>query len=335
MTTDPPPPPHSFHTELGADGQPVRPRITAKARDAGIKRVLWIVMGLNIAVAITKLVMGTLAGALSLVADGLHSTLDASSNVVGLIGMAVASRPPDASHPYGHRRFETLTAMAIGLGIAAGMFVILREVWQGLMHGRQPPEVTWVTAAAVALTVVANLGISHYEKKKGTELRSGILQADAAHTMSDALGACSVLASFAGVALGYSNADLIAAVLVAILIGRTAYGILRTNLGVLSDEARLNPYEIRRIAMTVHGVLGAHKIRSRGPADQVLVDLHIHVDEHMTIHRAHEVTHQVIDAIRSWYPEIVDVVIHTEPADGRELDESKIAPPVHPHENAP
>jgi cation diffusion facilitator family transporter len=301
-----------------------------RQRDGAVARVLWLVLGLNLAVAATKVVLGTAVGALSLLADGVHALLDASSNVVGLIGIAVAGRPPDAGHPYGHRRFETLAALSIGLLILAGMVSVIRGFWAGLAGQRPPPSVGWTSAGIVFLTIVANLVISRYEARRGVQLRSALLEADSAHTLSDTLGATAVLVSFGAVALGFRWADLMAAVVVALLIGHTSWNILRTNLGVLADRARLDPKRVRSVAMQVADVLGAHKVRSRGSPDHVHVDLHIHVDPAMTVQRAHAVTHEVAAAVRAAFPEVADVIIHTEPADGREKDETSISPPARP-----
>jgi cation diffusion facilitator family transporter len=278
------------------------------------------VLGMNLAVAVIKLVLGSSMGALSLLADSLHALLDASSNVVGLVGIAIASRPADAGHPYGHRRFETIAALTIGLFILSGMGGILYGVVEGLAGRRRAPDVSWTSAAIVLVTIVANLAISRYESRRAAQLKSGLLEADAAHTMSDTMGACGVLLSFGVVALGWGQADLVGAVLVAILIGRTAFSILRANLGVLADHVQLDPNEVRRVAMQVAHVQGAHKVRSRGSVDHVHVDLHIHVDPAMSVARAHDVTHDVAAAVRTAFPEVADVIIHTEPADGRERE---------------
>jgi cation diffusion facilitator family transporter len=290
-----------------------------RKRDQGVTRVLVIVLVMNLCVAAIKLVISSTTGALSLLADSLHALLDASSNVVGLVGIAIASRPADAGHPYGHRRFETLAALTIGLFILSGMGGILYEVVQGLAGRRAAPDVSWTSATIVLVTIIANLAISRYESRQAAGLKSGLLEADAGHTMSDTLGATGVLVSFGAVALGFRQADLVAAVLVAILIGHTAFRILRANLGVLADHARLDPDAVRRVAMQVAQVQGAHKIRSRGSVDHVHVDLHIHVDPAMSVERAHQVTHDVAAAVHAAFPEVADVIIHTEPADGREL----------------
>jgi cation diffusion facilitator family transporter len=297
-----------------------------RERDRGVRRVLLIVLGLNLTVAAIKLALSAKTGALSLLADGIHALLDASSNVVGIVGIAIAARPADAGHPYGHRRFETLAALCIGILILSGMAGIVDGLWAGIAGRRAAPEVTPLSAALLALTIVANFGISRYEARKGAELRSGVLQADAGHTLSDTLGALAVLASFGAAWLGFRAADLVAAVVVAMLIARTAWSVLRENLGVLADRVRLDPLAVREVAMSIAEVRGAHKIRSRGSADHVHVDLHIHVDPTMTVERAHRVTHDVAGAVRAAFPEVADVLIHTEPADGRENDVASIAP---------
>jgi cation diffusion facilitator family transporter len=304
----------------------IRGSLPWRERDREVRRVLFMVLGLNLSVAAIKLTLSAQTGALSLLADGVHALLDASSNVVGLVGIAVAARPADAGHPYGHRRFETLAASCIGLLILSGMSGILSGLWEGFAGRRPVPLVTAPTVMILAVTVVANFAISRYEAKKGAQLRSGVLAADAGHTLSDTLGALVVLASFGATFIGFRAADLVAAVVVAFLIGRTAWSVLRENLGVLADHVRLDPLAVRKVALSVPEVRGAHKIRSRGSADHVLVDLHIHVDPAMTVERAHRVTHEVAGAVRAAFPEVADVLIHTEPADGREKDVASVAP---------
>src|SRR5689334_15673956 len=142
-----------------------------KERDRGVRRVLILVLGLNLTVAAVKLALSARTGALSLLADGIHALLDASSNVVALIGIAVAARPADAGHPYGHRRFETLAALCIGLFILSGMAGIVRGLWDGIGGRRAVPEVTALAAGLLTLTIFANFAISRYESRKGAELR--------------------------------------------------------------------------------------------------------------------------------------------------------------------
>lgn len=282
-------------------------------RDRSVIRVLLRVLALNIAVALTKLLVGLQTGALALMADALHSGLDASSNIVGIAGITLAARPADAEHPYGHRRFEAVAALIIGFLIAAGMFEIAKGAYQALI-GESQPQVNWIHIAVVAATILINLVISTTESRQGQRLRSSILKADAAHTLSDALGAGVVVASMLGAKYQVPYADVTGAVVVMLLIGRVAWQIISTNLGALVDHVQLDPDKVSQVACSVAGVHLVHKIRTRGSIDHVHMDLHVHLDSMLPLHEAHEITHQVQEALRDAFPQVQDVVIHTEPS---------------------
>lgn len=299
---------------------------SAPTRHQAIARTLWVVLLLNLGVSATKLVVGYRIDALALIADGIHSLLDASSNVVGLIGITLASRPPDHQHPYGHQRFETLAAVGIGLLIGAGLVEIVHQIVEQIAGEPAVPTVTLAAVLAVVATVLINLAISRFEGHRARELQSSLLEADSRHTLSDAMAAMAVLAGFAGSELGVPFADPLAATIVALFIAKTAWAILKSNVGVLADEVRLAPERVYEVALSVAGVRGAHKIRSRGAIDSVHVDLHIHLDPSLPLTEAHGKTHEVERALRTAFPEVADVVIHTEPADGREQDTSSLAP---------
>lgn len=310
------------HARTGAaagastSGAPPKAPLVRNARDRAVARVLFIVLLLNLLVATIKLTFGVLIGALALLADGVHSLLDASSNIVGLIGIAIASRPADEDHPYGHRRFETLAAIIIGLLVAAGAVELGHQIYAGLTTKSTTSEPTLLAAVAVAATVFINFGISRYERRRSAELRSAILEADADHTLSDALAAIAVLGSFVATYLGVWWADLAVAAIVTLIIARTAYSILSVNLGVLADVAQLDCAEVRRVVGGIEGVRGVHHIRSRGAADHIHLDLHIQLDPQVSLIYAHDKTHEVDEVLREVFPSLADIVIHTEPDDG-------------------
>ena len=293
-------------------------------RSTTVRAVLWWVLFANLAVAAAKLVYGLLSGALSLQADGLHSVLDSSSNVIGLVGMRIAATPPDEGHPYGHRKFETLAAMAIGILILGGLWEIGRGTVGALSGGRHEVTVGWPGFAVLAGTVVTNLVVSRVEGRYGRLLRSELLLADAGHTKSDTYATLAVLASFIPMRFGARWADPVGAAVVMVFIGRTAYLIIRGNVDVLTDAARLEPGAVRAAVLSIAGVAGAHKIRSRGPLDHIAVDLHIHIEPGLNVADAHDLTHKVKDAILARFAGVRDVVIHTEPADGREQAPEKV-----------
>lgn len=290
---------------------------------AQVRNVLWVVLALNVMVGVIKIAVAVLTGSVAALAEVVHGVLDASANVIGLVGLAYAKEPPDERHPYGHQRFESLTALGIGVLIAAGLVEILRALWHVMGGLRPPPEVTLLSATMLGATIVFNFAISFYEGRQGRRLNSRLLKADAAHTLSDGMGVSIVLASFAGVHFGLWWADLAAAGIVAILIGRTALAVLRENAEALLDTAQLDPKQVFEIAISVPEVKGVHAIRSRGSAGRIHVDMHIQVDPQVTITEAHRVTHAVKRALQEAIPGVFDVVIHTEPADGRECEKNR------------
>lgn len=289
------------------------------ARRRAIVRVLVWTLFANYAVAAAKLFYAWKTGALAFSADGIHSLLDGTSNVVGLVGMRLASKPADEGHPYGHQRFEALAALAIGALILGGLWAIAGRAVAALASDSAVVP-GWSALGVAGGTLVVNVAVARYEARRGQALRSSILTADASHTAADSLGTLAILVSFFAARLGFRYADPVAALVIAVLIARTAWRVLRDNVAVLADERRIEPGAIHKIAVSVDGVHGAHKIRSRGSLDHVAVDLHIHVDPHMTVEHAHKITHAVADRIRDELSEVHDVVIHTEPADGRERE---------------
>ena len=165
-------------------------------RTARISQVLWGILGLNLIVAIAKLIYGYHSGALAITADGIHSLLDASSNVVGLVGIAAARRPPDANHPYGHRKYETVAA----LGIVAMLFLGCREIAGAAIERLRAPHLPHVTIAGFVILFVTlgiNLLVVWFERREGRRLQSELLLSDAAHTGSDVLASVLVIVSFA------------------------------------------------------------------------------------------------------------------------------------------
>jgi cation diffusion facilitator family transporter len=289
-------------------------------RSAGIRRVLLLTLALNLLVAAAKGVYGVWTGSLAIASDGVHSLVDAGVNVIGLLTMRAAAAPPDADHPYGHGKIEIVASA--GIGVAVGVTAV-HFAWNAiatLVSGGAPPETPAVGYAVIAGTLVVNVIVATYERRRARALRSQFLLADAAHTGSDVIVTCAVLASYTGARLGLAWADPVGALLVVLFIGRIAWVVLASNLSVLVDQAVVDAAAIRAIACAVPGVAGCHHVRSRGPAHHVHVDLHILVAGDQPLAGAHAIAHQVEDAIRAAHPEIVDVTVHMEPEGDEEED---------------
>jgi len=282
-------------------------------RSAGVRRVLWITLALNVLVSGGKIVVGKLSGSLSMVADGYHSLFDGSNNVIGLIVSAFAYAPPDRGHPYGHRKFETSATLLIGFALLALSYRVVEGAFAQVSRLKLP-EIGILNWAVMGGTIVMNLFVSWYEAREGQRLRSEYLTADAAHTRSDVYVSLGVVASFAGARAGLPWIDPLVAVAIAIFIATLAVKILVGSFNVLTDRAVMTPEAIQAVTLGVPGVMDCRDVRTRGGPDSIYVDLVVHVDGATSLREAHEVADRIEEALKQAYPRIVDVVVHLEPA---------------------
>lgn len=283
-------------------------------RDRAVKRVLLGILGLNLLVSAGKAIVGLLTGSVALLADAVHSTLDASSNVVALVGLTLASRPPDREHPYGHRRFETLATLMIGVLMTLGLVGIGRAALESFLGGRPPPEVSTASWIVVAATFLVNIAISRFEAARGRTLGSALLEADASHTMSDALATAVVLVSFVAAEFGLPRADAIAALVVSGFIARTAWKIVWKSLAVLVDRTPIDVESLRAIVRKHPSVHSVERVRARGSTEFVHVDLVVRLDAHLPFEEAHAVADRIATRVQEELPNVKDVVVHFEPA---------------------
>ncbi|TGC08752.1 cation transporter [Methanolobus halotolerans] len=279
-----------------------------------IQRVMWYVLFLNLAVAFAKIGYGMWTNVLSMQSDGYHSLFDGVSNVIGLIGIQIASKPPDAEHPYGHRKFETIAAVFIAFILGAVAFEIVRSALMRFDNG-SIPEVTTISFLVMLGTMIVNYTVTTYEKKKGNELRSEVLLADSAHTRSDIYVSMSVLLGLLAIRAGYPMVDPIISIFVAVVILHAGMEIIFSSVSVLCDESRIDPEEIRGVVCRVEGVMGCHNIRTRGPEGCVYVDLHVEVDPSMPTYKSHTVAHIVQYRLKEAFEGIEEVLVHIEPED--------------------
>lgn len=262
---------------------------------------------------------GYATGAVSMISDGFHSLTDSASNVMGLALSHAARKPPDADHPYGHRKYETLAAAGIFVMLLLVVIEVLRAAATRLMEGGAPEVTAW-SFVVMLVTLGINLLVVRYERARGASLKSELLLADAMHTQSDVLTSCAVIASLVAVSLGYPILDPIAALFIAAFIARSGWQIARESSGILSDRVVLDEDPIRRVVMSVPEVMGCHHIRSRGSADHIFLDLHVWFHGDITLFEAHRLSHVVKDLLIDTFPQIKDAIIHIEPpppADGK------------------
>ena len=291
---------------------PERPHLLTDDRYSRVVRVLYRVLFLNLGVALAKIVLGYLTGTVSVLSDGFHSLTDAASNVVALVGVSIARRPPDANHPYGHRKYETMASFAILVFLVLVLVEVLRASYNRLVSGGVPrvfPE----GIAVMTATLIINIAVVRYELREGRRLGSEVLRADAMHTRSDVLTSIAVLGALLGVWFGYPLLDPLAALVVAVFIGQAGWRIGQESSRILSDEIVIAEAEVRSVVQSVPGVIGCHRIRTRGSADHTFMDLHLWIDGQTPLESAHSTSHVVKDRLMTRFPHLADVVIHIEP----------------------
>ncbi len=288
-------------------------------RDRGIIRVLWIVLLLNWGVALGKIIVGALAGNLTVLADGLHSTLDGINNCIGLVAIFAAAMPPDKDHPYGHRKFESVASMLIGGFIVLIAWEVLQNivhtVWSHIKNTAEPHEAAsvlgggWLFVAVLLATLVINIFVAIYERRRGEALASTFLKADASHTFSDCMVTSFSLASLLTQNLAWWADPLLALGVLAFLL-RAAWNIIAENLPALTDHVQLDPLEVKQVAGKAPGVHGIYGIRSHGTPTDVHLDLGIIIDKDITAEDAEKVEASVRGALQKAFPGLTLIAIH-------------------------
>jgi cation diffusion facilitator family transporter len=282
-----------------------------------IRWVLIYVLLLNWGVAAAKLLYGWLTRSASMTADGFHSFSDGSSNIIGLLGIWISSRPIDETHPYGHKKYETLTSIGISILLFLVCFNVVRE---GILRFLHPvvPEVYVSSFLVMGITLAINTGVMIYENRMGIALKSDILISDALHTRADILTSSSVIVSLIGIKFGYLILDPIASLVISGFIAYAAVDILKESSRVLSDGVAIPIQEIKKVVLSIKGVEECHQIRSRGRGDDIHIDLHVLVDPKVDVHRAHHLSYAIENKIKRDFHGVTDVVVHMEPLEKKE-----------------
>lgn len=277
-----------------------------------VRKVLIITLILNSCVAVAKIAYGYMTNSIAMTSDGFHSFFDGISNVIGLIGIWIASHPPDEEHPYGHKKYETLFTIIIAVMIFVTCFQILKKVYFSFTEDHKT-IVTGTSFAVMFLTMGINVFVMLYESRKGRQLCSEFLVADAMHTRSDIFASVSVIVSLLLTKLGVVYADTIMGLVITVFIARIGYEILKDASNILVDTVCIDNYAIKAVVNGIEGVKDCHDIRSRGTLNSVYLDMHIVVDGHMSTETAHTIADSIEGKIKEQFPSVVDIVVHVEP----------------------
>ncbi len=284
------------------------------------RQVSTVSLALNGALSVVKLVCGLVGNSYALVADAIESLGDVVSSAVVWGGLVIASRPADENHPYGHGKAEPLAALAVaGLLIAAAAMIAVQAVQEIRTPHGSPAGFTLIVLLAV---VVIKETMYRYESHTGRQIGSTAVIVDAWHHRSDALTS---LAAAIGIAIaliggpGYEPADDWAALIACSIIGVNGVHFARIAVGELMDARpeRETAEAMEATALAVNGAQCVEKLLVRRMGSRLYVDMHLEVDPHLTVTKAHAIAHAVKDAVLAEHPRVADVLVHIEPAKPR------------------
>lgn len=278
-----------------------------------IRKVLWIIFFANLLVALLKIVIGSLIKSSSITADGFHSLSDGSSNIVGLIGIGLASKPIDKDHPYGHKKFEMLSGLFIAVML---VFMGGKIIINGIVGFTVPKalSITPESLITILITLFINILVSKYEYSIGKKLNSYILISDSLHTKSDIFVSLGVLTTLIGIKLGLPPIiDSIASLVVAGFILHAAYEIFISTSGILVDKAILDDEFIKNAISDFSEIKDIHNIRSRGSENNIFIDMHVMLDPKYSVEDSHVLLHKIENKIREKTNNNTEVIIHVEP----------------------
>ncbi|MDJ0778507.1 MAG: cation diffusion facilitator family transporter [Gammaproteobacteria bacterium] len=288
----------------------------AEERQRTTQRVTLVGAAINAGLACIQIVFGLLGKSQALLADGLHTLADLSSDIVVLLAARGAAREADESHPYGHGRIETLASLLLGgmlmlvaLGIGA------RGIRSVLSSDSVNPEP--ITIAFAAIAIVAKEGLYQYTRRAARRIHSSLLEANAWHHRSDALSSIVVVCGITAQVLGVPHMDALAAVVVAGMILWIGFRLVRQSLSELIDTS-LDTALVEEIRGAMQGhasVSGIHNLRTRSMGGLGYIDAHIEVDSDLTVSEAHYIAHKMEQLVKRRFPQIADVQIHIDPLD--------------------
>jgi cation diffusion facilitator family transporter len=290
-------------------------RYSRADRSPAVRRTLWIILWVNVIAVIIKVIVGVRTQALSVLGAALESGLDTLNNIIGMVLVSVAAREPDEDHPYGHDKFETLGALAVVGFLSISCFELLRQGISDLIS-RQAPEVpSTLEVLLIAMSGVLNVFVVWYERRRGRELHSVFLLADAHHTASDIyITALALIALILG-KLGLGALDPALAIIVALVIAWNGYEILRDTIPVLVDSQGVSPDRIREALTDLPEIEEIRAIRSRYTASGMLfAEITIGVAADSSVADAHRISDMVEQRIAERLG-ASEVLVHVEPID--------------------
>lgn len=295
----------------------------ARARDTRHRetsRVTVIGAVIDLLLGVAKLLAGYFAHSQALIADGIHSLSDLLTDGIVLFASRQSRHGPDAEHPYGHGRFETIATVGLAVALVLVATGIAYDAARRLFE-QDVVSQPGVLAMVVALSSIAGKEwIYQYTMRVARRHRSEMLRANAWHHRTDAFSSVIVVIGIAGAMAGFTYLDAIAAIGVALMIAHIGWSLGWNALKELADTAvdERQVGRLRECIMGVDGVKDLHLLRTRHAGGQVLVDVHIIINPFISISEGHHISEVVSDRLLKEFEDVTDVTVHIDPEDDEE-----------------
>ncbi|SES64007.1 cation diffusion facilitator family transporter [Nitrosomonas marina] len=282
-----------------------------------IRKVTLIGSVIDFLLGVVKVIFGWLANSQALIADGIHSFSDVFTDFFVLYAAKHAHKAADEKHPYGHGRIETLATVALGIVLIAVACGVAYDSIHRLSESENLPVPGGLALAVAILSIISKEWIYRYTVAAARRLRSDMLMANAWHSRSDAISSIVVMLGIAGAMYGQPYLDAVAAVVVAVMIAKIGFDLVRSSSLELIDTAldREEVNAIRKHIFDVKGVRSMHMLRSRKSAGNAIIDVHIQVDPLLSVSEGHQIGDTVRRRLLDAIDVVSDVTVHIDPED--------------------
>ena len=272
----------------------------------------------NVILSFFKFVAGIAAHSNAMISDAIHSASDVFSTIVVIIGIKLASKPPDKEHPYGHERLECVTAIILAVilfitGLGIGLDA-LKNIFNANYNNQNTPG-TLALAAAV-ISIICKEGMYWYTRYYAKKIDSDALMADAWHHRSDAFSSVGALIGIAGSRLGFPIMDAIASIVISLFIAKAAIDIFKDAMDKMIDHACDDETEcqMRACVMENENVMDIKLLKTRIFGNKIYVDVEILADASSTLKKAHRIAREVHNTIEETFPKVKHIMVYVSPA---------------------
>jgi cation diffusion facilitator family transporter len=290
---------------------------SAQARDKAMRETSIVGAIVNLTLTLAKVVFGVIGQSNALIADGIHSLADLITDLMVWLAAKYSNRPADKEHPYGHARIETAFTVGLGAVLIITAIGIVLDSAQRLLNPETLLQPTPIVLLVAAFSILANEGLFHYTLRIARKCNSNLLTANAWHHRSDAISSIVVLIGVAGSLLGLPYLDAFAALGVALMFGKIGWDQAWASIRELVDTG-MEPKTaaaLKRIIETIDCVRGVHMLRSRRMGGAYLIDVHIVVNERLSVSEGHMIAEYVRFKLMDSHENISNALVHIDPED--------------------